>query len=166
MERIIGSIKNTVSKSITGPHQIKMDDEELLTWTQSVAETLNNRPLILGTPIWITLTPNHVLQGFRENYGDEINPDSPVQHQLSRWKIVLHLFNSLWEKTHSFLETSKLSPSSRRYCPLQERTDLSSLNFSRKSRSSPPQEQRRCLRSLDQLPPGNRRPEDYGRQTS
>ena len=31
VERIIGSIKNTVSKSISGPHQLKMDDEELLT---------------------------------------------------------------------------------------------------------------------------------------
>ena len=101
VERIIGSIKNTVSKAITGPNQIKMDDEELLTWIQSVAEKLNNRPLILGTPIGITLTPNHILQGFRENYGDEINPDSPVQHQLSRWKIALNLFNSLWEQEYT-----------------------------------------------------------------
>ena len=31
VERIIGFIKNTVSKSISGPHQQKMDDEELLT---------------------------------------------------------------------------------------------------------------------------------------
>ena len=34
VERIIESIKNTVSKSISGPHQIKMDDEELLTALQ------------------------------------------------------------------------------------------------------------------------------------
>ena len=57
VERIIGSIKNTVSKSLTGPHQLKMDDEELLTWIHLVIDKLNNRPLILGAPLGITLTP-------------------------------------------------------------------------------------------------------------
>ena len=28
MERIIGLIKNTVRKSVTGPNQLKMDDED------------------------------------------------------------------------------------------------------------------------------------------
>ena len=101
VERIIGSIKNTVSKSVTGPHQVIMDDEELLTWTHMVIDKLNNRPLILGAPLGITLTPNHILQGFKECYGDEINPNVPVQHQLSRWKIVLNLFNSLWEQEYT-----------------------------------------------------------------
>ena len=31
VERIIGSIKNTVSKSLVGPHQLTMDNKELLT---------------------------------------------------------------------------------------------------------------------------------------
>ena len=31
VERIIGSIKNTVNKSLSGPHQLRMNDEELLT---------------------------------------------------------------------------------------------------------------------------------------
>ena len=31
VERIIGSIKNTVSKSLSGPQHLIMDDEELLT---------------------------------------------------------------------------------------------------------------------------------------
>jgi len=101
VERIIGSIKNTVSKSVSGPNQLMMDDEELLTWTHMVIDKLNNRPLILGAPLGITLTPNHVLQGFRECYGDEVNPESPVQHQLSRWRIVLNLFNSLWEQEYT-----------------------------------------------------------------
>ena len=57
-----------------------MDDEELLTWSHMVIDELNNRPLILGAPLGITLTPNHILQGFKECYGDEINPDTPVQH--------------------------------------------------------------------------------------
>ena len=101
VERIIGSIKNTVSKSVTGPHQIIMDDEELLTWIHSITEELNNRPLILGAPLGITLTPNHILQGFRDNYGDEVNTNTPVQHQLSRWNIALKLFNSLWEQEYT-----------------------------------------------------------------
>ena len=66
VERIIGSIKNTVNKSLTGPHQLIMDDKKLLTWTHGVIEKLNNRPLILRAPLGITLTPNHVLQAFRE----------------------------------------------------------------------------------------------------
>ena len=101
MERIIGSIKNTLSKSVSGPQQLAMDDEELLTWSHMVIDKLNNRPLILGDPLGITLIPNHVLPGFKDCYGDEINPDATVQHQLSRWKIALNLFNSLWEQEYT-----------------------------------------------------------------
>ena len=101
VERIIGSIKNTVSKSISGPHQIKMDDKELLTWLHMVIDKINNRPLILGATVGITLTPNHILLGFRDSHGDEVNPDVSVQHQLSRWKIILNLFNSLWTQEYT-----------------------------------------------------------------
>ena len=101
VERIIGSIKNTVSKSVSGPQHLIMDDEELLTWSHMVIEKLNKRPLILGTPLGITLTPNHVLQGLKECYGDEINPNTPIQHQLSRWKIALNVFSSLWEQEYT-----------------------------------------------------------------
>ena len=101
VERIIGSIKNTVSKSLTGPHQLIMDDEELLTWTHGVIEKLNNRPLILGAPLGITLTPNHVLQGFRECFGDEVKPTASINQQISRWNIVLNLFHSLWEQEYT-----------------------------------------------------------------
>ena len=96
VERIIGS-----SKSVSGPHQLKMDDEELLTWIHLVINKLNNCPLILGAPLGITLAPNHVLLGFRECYGDEINPDFSVKHQISRWRIVLNLYNSLWEQEYT-----------------------------------------------------------------
>ena len=68
VERIIESIKNTVSKSILGPHQLRMDDEELLTWIHLVIDKINNRPLILGAPVGITLTPNHILLGFRNSH--------------------------------------------------------------------------------------------------
>jgi hypothetical protein len=101
VERIIGSIKNTVSKSLTGPHELVMDDKELLTWTHGVIEKLNNRPLILGAPLGITLTPNHVLQGFRECFGDEVKPTASINQQISRWNVVLNLFHSLWEQEYT-----------------------------------------------------------------
>ncbi|XP_023330720.1 uncharacterized protein LOC111703092, partial [Eurytemora carolleeae] len=101
VERIIGSIKNTVTKSLIGPHQLIMDDEELLTWTHGVIEKLNNRPLIPGAPLGITLTPNHVLQGFRECFGDEVNPTASINQQISRWNVVLNLFHSLWEQEYT-----------------------------------------------------------------
>ena len=101
VERVISSIKNTISKSVTGPHPLTMDNEELFTWEHKVIDKLNNCPLILGTPLGITLTPNCVLQVFRECYWGEINPDAPVQHQLSRWKIILNPFNSLWEQEYN-----------------------------------------------------------------
>ena len=66
-----------------------------------VIDKLNNRPLILGDPLGITLIPNHVLLGFKDCYGYEINPDATVQHQLSRWKIALNLFNSIWEQEYT-----------------------------------------------------------------
>ena len=70
VERIIGSIKNTVSKSLSGANQLLMDDEELLTWTTQVINKINNRPLILGAPLGIIITPNHVILGFRDCYRD------------------------------------------------------------------------------------------------
>ena len=89
VERVIGVIKNTVSKSITGPNHIKMNDEELLTWLNLVIQKINDRPLILGAPLGITLTPNHVLLGFRNTQREEINPEIPVLRQLTRWQVAL-----------------------------------------------------------------------------
>ena len=63
VERTIGSIKNTVSKSLDGPHQLIMVDKELLTWTHGVIEKLNNQPLILRALLGIPLTPNNVSSG-------------------------------------------------------------------------------------------------------
>ena len=61
VERIIGSIKTTVSKSVTGPNQLKMDDEKLHPWLNMVIEKINDRPPILGAPQGITFNPNHIL---------------------------------------------------------------------------------------------------------
>ena len=36
VEPVKGVIKNTVSKSVTGPNQVKMDEEELQTWLSLV----------------------------------------------------------------------------------------------------------------------------------
>ena len=66
---VIGIIKNTVSKSVTGPNQVKMDDEELLTWLDLVIQKINNRPLIPGAPLGITLMLNHILHGIRNTHG-------------------------------------------------------------------------------------------------
>ena len=98
----IGAVerRNTVRKSVSGPQQLAMDDKELLIWSHMVINKLNNRPLILGAPLGITLTPNHVLQGFKDCYRDEVNPEATVQHQLSR-KIAINLFNSLWEQEYA-----------------------------------------------------------------
>ena len=80
---MIGVIKNTVSKSVTGPNQVKMDEEELQTWLSLVIQKINDRPLILEAPQGITLTPNYVLLGFRNTHEEEVNPDIPIQQQLT-----------------------------------------------------------------------------------
>ena len=72
-----------------------MDDEELHTWLNMVVEKINDRPLILGAPLGITLTPNHILLGFRDNRGEEINPEVSVRQQITKWKVGLSLFGSL-----------------------------------------------------------------------
>ena len=73
-----------------------MDDEELNTWLNMVTEKVNDQPLILEAPQRISITPNHVLRGFRNTQGEEINLDVPVQHQLIRWQTCLAIFYSLW----------------------------------------------------------------------
>ena len=83
------------------PQHLIMNDEELLTWSHMVIDELNNRPLILAAPLGITITPNHILQGYKEGHGDEINPNTPVQHQLSRWNIALNAFTSLWSQEYT-----------------------------------------------------------------
>ena len=63
-----------------------MDDQELHTWLNMVTEKVNDRPLILGAPQGISITPNHILMGFRNSPGEEVNLDVPVQRQLVRWQ--------------------------------------------------------------------------------
>ena len=96
VERVIGIIKNTASKAVIGPNQLKMDDEELHTYMNMVTEKVNDRPLILGAPQGITITPNHVLLGFRDSHREEVDLDVPVQRQLVRWQTCLKIFYSLW----------------------------------------------------------------------
>ena len=96
VEIVIGSIKNTVRKSVTGPHQLRMDNEEL---NDNVGSTLTLRKSTTGLSSWwlLTLTLNHILLGF----GDEVNPEGSVQCQLTRWKIALSLFSSLWTQEYT-----------------------------------------------------------------
>ena len=84
VERVIGVIKNTASKAVIGPNQLQMDDEELHTWLSMVTEKVNDQPLILGAPQGIIITPNHVLLGFRNTHGEEVDLDVSAQHQLTR----------------------------------------------------------------------------------
>ena len=101
VKHVIGVIKDIMSKSITGPNLVKMDEEELLTWPNLVIQKIDDRPLILGVPLGITLTPNHVILGFRNTHGEEINPETSVQCQLNRWKVSLQLFGTLWTQEFS-----------------------------------------------------------------
>ena len=83
VKRIMGVIKNTASKALIGPNQLKMDDEELHTWLNMVREKVNDWPLILGAPQVISITPNHILLGFRNSHGEEVNLDVPDSINLS-----------------------------------------------------------------------------------
>ena len=86
---MIGVIKNTMSKSFTDPNLVKMNNEELLTWLNLVIQKTNDRLLILVASLGITLTPNHVLLGFRNTHAEEINLKISVLHQLTRWQVAL-----------------------------------------------------------------------------
>ena len=97
VEHDIGIIKNTVSKSLAGPNLFKIDDEELHTRLALVIQMVNNRSLILGDPQGITITPNHILLGFRNTHGDEINLKTTVQQHLIRWKICLILDPGIYQ---------------------------------------------------------------------
>ena len=99
VERIIRNIKNTVSKSIPPPSKIKMNDEEFATWLQRVTQKINDRPLVLGMPPGISITPNHVLHGFSDEFiGETEDIHPPINQQLQRRNNVLDKFGSVWEQ--------------------------------------------------------------------
>ena len=78
-----------------------MENEELLTWLNLVIQKINDRLLILGEPLGITLKPNHVPLGFRNTHREEINREISIQCQLNRWQVSLLLFGSLWTQEFS-----------------------------------------------------------------
>ena len=82
-----------------------MDEEELQALLNLVFQKINDRPLILGAPQGITLTPNHVLLDFRKTHREEVDPDIPIQQQITIWNTSLRVFGSLWiqEFTHCCL---------------------------------------------------------------
>ena len=123
VERIIGSIKNTVNKSLTGPHQLIMDDEELLTRMHGVIDKLNNRPLILGAPLSITLTHNQVLQRFRSVLETRSTLHHPSINRspggMSSLTCSTHYGSrSIPDQIHSHLEGPGQSPLGRRHSPV------------------------------------------------
>jgi len=96
VERVIGIIKKTISKSLAPPSKVRMSDEEFRTWLSKVMQKVNDRPLILGLPIGVTLTPNHVLHGFPGDFHGEEKLSFPVSQQLQRWRTALQVFGNLW----------------------------------------------------------------------
>ena len=123
VERIKGSIKDTVSKSLSGPHQLKMDDKELLTWIHQVIDRANNRPLILGAPLGITLTPNHVLPGVlrRRDQSRRLSSTPNLQVENHPQPLLFPLGAGIYQKKASYnLEGARTGPSGWRHCPFQE----------------------------------------------
>ena len=170
VERIIGSIKNTVSKSLSGPHQLKMDDKELLTWIHLIIDKLNNCPLILGAPLGIILTPTMYSFGSGSATERRFHPDVSVQHQLSRWRIVLNLYYSLWEQEYT---RRRLTVSWKEQGLVPQVGDIVLFKnkpiyrhgISAASSSSSPEEERRHLRCKDLLQERSGRTQHLRQQT-
>ena len=101
VERVIGFIKNTVQKSLSTPSMIEMDDENFKTWISGVINKTNNRPLIMGLPAGITLTPNSIIHGFNDEFTESGDIDTPVGVQLQRWRCALLMFGSLWSEEYA-----------------------------------------------------------------
>ena len=97
---MVGLIKNTISKSISDPTRVKMNQEEFNTWIAKVMQTANDRPLVLGLPEGLTITPNNVLLGFRENYSKIENsiPQPGISSQIQRWRNAMSLFYRYWDQ--------------------------------------------------------------------
>ena len=72
-----------------------MSDEEFRTWLSKVMQKVNDRPLFLGLPIGVKLTPNHVLHGFPGDFHCEEKLSFPVGQQLQRWRTALQVFGNL-----------------------------------------------------------------------
>ena len=88
VEHVIEAIKNTVSKSVTGPHQVKKNNEELHTWLNLIIQKINNRPVILGASQGIMLMLMLMLMLTPNLRDSEIIPETPIQQQLTRWNVV------------------------------------------------------------------------------
>ena len=154
VERIIGVIKNTASKAVIGPNQLQMDDKEIHTWLSMVTEKVNDRPLILGAPQGITITPNHVLQGFRNTHGEEVNLDVPVDPGVHQTSIQRRLEKSIHRSQGG------------RHCAVQEQTNLQARPLRCQGHSSSPEDEWRHLRCSNSIQKRGRRKINVCQQTS
>ena len=70
-----------------------MYDQGLLIWLNLVIQKVNNRPLILGALLGITLTPNHILPWIQEHPGRGDQPEIKL-HKCTVCEIAVQ-FNNL-----------------------------------------------------------------------
>ena len=96
VERVIGHLKNGIMINMKGPAPSTMEQEEFNTWLTRVEDIANSRPLVMGLPIGITLTPNDLLKGRQEDFQGSWEGSSKVAKQMNRIQENLKLFYETW----------------------------------------------------------------------
>ena len=96
VERVIGHLKNGIMINMKGPAPSTMGQEEFHTWLAKVEDMANSRPLVMGLPIGITLTPNDLLKGRQEDFQGSWEGGSKVARQMHRIQHNLRLFYETW----------------------------------------------------------------------
>ena len=79
-----------------GPAPSTMEQEEFNTWLTKVEDVANSRPLVLGLPIGITITPNDLLKGRQEDFQGSWEGSSKVAKQMNRIQENIKLFYHTW----------------------------------------------------------------------
>ena len=97
VERVIGFIKRGVIPNMQGKDASLMSQEEFNTWLARIANIANNRPLVIGMPIGVTLTPNDILLGRQGEYKGSWDGKTKVAAQLARVQENLRLFHERWQ---------------------------------------------------------------------
>ena len=83
---MVGYIKNSVMHNVKGISASQMSNQKFLTWLAKIASIVNDRPLILGAPLSLSLTPNDILQFKSGDFVGSWENETKVGKQLSRVK--------------------------------------------------------------------------------